>query len=139
MLFFVYCDLVSQVFPTHQMDDTNEFHQIDYKISRVKKGESITEVKLKNKGQVNGPIPVSVMDNGQIRETKWLDSQKGWVSFEGTVSELMIDPNRQILELNRSNNSWKQKRILNKLEPIKPKFLFGYNRTGASQARAWQR
>lgn len=107
-------------------------NQIDYKISRVKKGESITEVKLKNKGQVNGPIPVSVVDNGKIRETKWLDSQKGWVSFEGTVSELMIDPNRQILELNRRNNSWNQKRIFNKMEPIKPNFLFGYNRSEES-------
>ena len=108
--------------------------QADYKIQRVKLKDGKTSVKLKNVGNVAGPIPVSAMKDSLIKETLWLAPgiKSDWVHFDGEYTKIQIDPTRQIPESNRGNNTWDKSRVFNKTEPIKPRLLFGYNRAEES-------
>jgi len=108
--------------------------QADYKIKRVKLKDGKTSVKLKNVGNVAGPIPVSAIDDSVVDQTLWVEPglKKDWVHFQGMYRKLEIDPMRQIPESNRGNNTWDKSRIFNKLEPVKPGLLFGYNRAEES-------
>lgn len=108
--------------------------QADFKIQRVKLKDGKTSVKLKDIGNVAGPIPVSVMNDSIVVQTKWLTpgTKSDWVHFDGTFNRIQIDPTRQIPESNRSNNTWDKSWIFNKTEPLKPRMLFGYNRAEES-------
>jgi hypothetical protein len=108
--------------------------QADYKIQRVKRKDGKASVKLKNVGNVSGPIPVSAVQDTSVVETLWLDPNvsSGWVHFSCEYQRFQIDPLRQIPESNRSNNTWDKSWLLNKTEPFKPRMLFGYDRADES-------
>ncbi len=111
-------------------DLINTTKQIDYKIKKVKIGDTETNVTVKNVGQVNGPIRVDAYSLGQYRETKWIDpvEKKGEVTFKGTsYDEFIIDANKQIPEVNRNNNYWAKKGLFHRIEPFKMEFLGGDN------------
>ncbi len=105
-------------------------NHIDYKIKSLKNDRNTTTVKVKNVGQVNGPIPVSIMDGDKIIATKWLEPgvKKGTLVFENSSTKATIDPLHNIPEIDRTNNSYDKSRLLNKVEPLKIKTLWGYNR-----------
>lgn len=102
---------------------------IDYKIKKVSGGENLSVIKIKNKGQVNGPIPVTLY--GSKDTTIWFEPG----GYEGTynkklpmrIDSAQIDPNRQIPELDRTNNNWNKSWLFNKIEPLKFEFFFGDN------------
>ena len=103
--------------------------QIDYKIKSVKIQDNKTIVRVKNVGQVNGPIRVDAMNFGKIRETKWLEPGETEVTFDGTSFDgFVIDADRQIPEVNRNNNYWKKKGLFHRVEPINLSLLTTYNR-----------
>jgi hypothetical protein len=106
-------------------------NHIDYKISRVKFEDNQTRIKVKNKGNVFGPIPVSVFDSSGVQKTEWLSAglKKGWLTFEGIYTQAEIDPLRQLPEVNRQNNTWNKKQLFNSLEPLQLRMLSGYNRS----------
>ena len=109
-------------------------NHIDYKIQNVQHREGKTIVKLKNAGQVDGPIPVSAIENDSVLVTKWLEPglKKGQLTFDGTFDKFEIDPDHTISEIDRTNNTYDKSRFFKKLEPIKFNLLTGYNQPGIS-------
>jgi hypothetical protein len=101
---------------------------LDYKIKKVKKSDEGVTVHVKTKGHVNGPIPVSLISEKDTI-TKWtqdFSTKKQILKFDMKDAQMaIIDVNRQIPEINRSNNTWNKSWLLKKKEPIKFEFLFG--------------
>jgi hypothetical protein len=113
-------------------------NHIDYKLKKIKinsKNKAAeTTIQIKNKGQVKGPIPVTIYSNGQ-NDTKWFEPssvKKYEVKFPNSIDSAQIDPNRQIPELNRSNNNWNSTWTFHKREPFKLEFGLGDNETKRS-------
>lgn len=110
-------------------------NHIDYKLKKVETGENGTDVMVKNIGQVDGPIGVSAISGGKVVETVWVEpgSKKSTVHLETkNPDEVQIDPNRNIPELDRSNNNWRQDLLFKKIEPLKLEVLFGDNERNKS-------
>lgn len=102
---------------------------IDFKIvsAKISAWKSI-EVKVVNKGEINGPFAVAAMSNDSVLTYQWYDS----IPENGTVllpipkepyNRIKIDPYWEIPEINRSNNTLKTIGLLKKVEPIKLQFL----------------
>ena len=103
-------------------------NHIDYKIVNVKKVENGTDVKVKNKGQVNGPIEVSAYEKGVLVEKTYAEPGENYrtVHFKSTsIDEVRIDSDKNIPEISRTNNTWKKSQVFNKFEPLKFEFLVG--------------
>ena len=101
---------------------------LDYKIKGVHAAHLGTTVNLSNKGQVNGPIGVSLLQNGQVLETKWAEPGQTNLSFLTPFNEIdkvLIDSGNNIPELNRQNNLWVKDQLFHKVEPLRMEFLFG--------------
>lgn len=101
---------------------------LDYKIKGVHTAHSGTTVNLSNKGQVNGPVGVSLLQNGQVLETKWAEPGQTSLSFItpfNNIDKVVIDNGNNIPELNRQNNLWVQDQLFHKVEPLRMEFLFG--------------
>jgi hypothetical protein len=102
---------------------------IDYKISSVKPMlKNGAEVKLKNPGQVNGPIEVNVYGEKGLLETRWAESGAMQLYIKTPYSEITkveIDRNNDIPELNRQNNLWVKDQVFKKVEPLRFELLFG--------------
>ena len=113
-------------------------NHVDYKIKSVKKSKDskLTSVKIRNVGQVNGPIEVNVFDlSGEMVESKWIEAGEGESTLEteySLISEVVIDNGKDIPELNRQNNTWRSKAFFHKWEPIKIEFLSGDNESDHS-------
>ena len=108
-------------------------NHIDYKIKNIGGGKT-SVIKLKNKGQVNGPIPITLY--GSKDTTIWFepDGYEGGYNkkIQFKIDSAQIDPNRQIPELNRSNNNWNSTWTFHKREPFKLEFGLGDNETKRS-------
>lgn len=102
---------------------------VDYKIKSVKVKNDQCTVKVKNVGQVDGPIEVAAYKDNQLVETKWVEpgDKKSTVTFEGEIDQVRIDPGIDIPEMNRQNNSWTKSNLINRIEPMKWEFLLGDN------------
>jgi hypothetical protein len=104
-------------------------NHVDYKLKRVKIDEDVA-VKVKNVGHVDGPIEVATFSKGKIVETKWVEpgAKTSVVRFSNTnVDAVRIDPGKDIPEINRQNNFWKQKGLFGKWEGLNAEFLIGDN------------
>ena len=105
-------------------------NHIDYKLSSVKSSELGTVVKVKNKGQVDGPIEINVYKNDQLVETHWVEPGQKKTRVDLTTKDadrVQIDASNDIPEMYRQNNTWMANKTIKKLEPIKLEFLSGYN------------
>jgi hypothetical protein len=102
---------------------------IDYKISSVKPMlKTGSEVKLKNPGQVNGPIEVNVYGKNEQIETVWAEPGQNSVAVQtpyADITKVEIDRNNDIPELNRQNNLWVKDQAFKKVEPLRFELLFG--------------
>ena len=111
-------------------------HQIDYKISGIKKDENGITVNVKNVGQVNGPIPVALVNEiGELIEEKWIEptlDRKASVHFNSAEGNIVIDYNKHVPEINRGNNSYKTSGLFKSIEKPKMEFLIGDNEREAS-------
>lgn len=104
-------------------------NHVDYKIRCVKpqlKNGSL--VKVKNTGQVNGPIEINAFNNDSLVESIWIEPgqtegllNSNLTDFNGVV----IDANKNIPELSRHNNTWRKKALFHKWEPLKLEFFSG--------------
>lgn len=103
---------------------------VDYRITSVKKdkngGRTIT---VKNVGQVNGPIPVTLKTatGDTTLWTKVSTEKKHRLHTTIDFEQAQIDPTNHIPEINRSNNTWTSGKIFKKMEPLKLEFLAGDN------------
>ncbi len=104
---------------------------IDYKIVSARPSKVGTLVKVKNVGQVNGPIELNVFKDTLLIETVWLEPGQEEVNIKSNPSEftfIAIDASKDIPEVNRSNNTYFSNRLLfKKREPIKFEFATGDN------------
>lgn len=103
-------------------------NHIDYKLTKVKTKGGNTTVSVKNAGQVNGPIPVT-LQNGTDSTTIWFEPGKGkrTQTLAGNYPSGQIDPTNHIPEMDRSNNTIKEKGLFRKIEPLKLEFFAGDN------------
>lgn len=111
-------------------DLINTTNFVDYKLVRAKTNKNGSKAVVKNVGQVNGPIEVNVIKNGQVVETQWIEPGKGRRKVDlltANADEIVINQNKHIPELYRNNNRWKEKGVLGKVEPVKMEFLIGDN------------
>lgn len=102
---------------------------IDYKIASVKPTlKTGSAIKLKNKGQVNGPIEVNIYGEKGLLETRWAEPGATELYVKtpyADIKKVEIDRNNDIPELNRQNNLWVKDQVFNKLEPLRFEFLTG--------------
>lgn len=80
--------------------------KLDYSVAQVK-GSSVT---LENRGDIRMPVPVKVIfQNGEQKTFSW-DGQKKQdavhVEGNGPIAKVVIDPDGNILDLDRTNNFW---------------------------------
>jgi hypothetical protein len=104
--------------------------QIDYAIKKVKVEGDKTLVTVKNVGHINGPIGVDAISNGKVRSTQWTEpgAKKSTLTFDGAeFDHFIIDNDGRIPEVNRNNNSWKEKGLCHKMEPVHFEFFAGDN------------
>ena len=106
-------------------------NHIDFKIKRVSKAKVGSLVKVKDVGQVSGPIELNVFKDTLLLETVWLEpGQKeiGIASNLSDITRIAIDDSKDIPEINRTNNNYYPNRFLfKKCEALKFEFAFGDN------------
>ncbi|MFM6934854.1 MAG: M1 family aminopeptidase [Flavobacteriales bacterium] len=113
-------------------------NHIDYKLKKVAMGKQGAMVRVKNVGQVAGPIEINVYSKGKLVETSWLEPGSTETTLKtpfGTIDQVIIDQSKDIPELNRNNNTWRAGSILHKIEPIKQEFLFSDNEADHNSLR----
>ncbi|MES2800004.1 MAG: M1 family metallopeptidase [Bacteroidota bacterium] len=105
--------------------------QIDYKIKRVKIKEDKTIVKVKSRGQIDGPIEVNLLTDSTVYASQWSKpgEKKSTLIFDSNrkPTTVAIDIDRSIPEMYRHNNNWRSKGFFHRAEPIKFEFLLGDN------------
>lgn len=103
-------------------------NHIDYHLGCVHHRENKLEVKVKNKGQVDGPIPVNVIKDGKIVETQWVEpgTKKTTLTIQTeNPSEIKIDAAGNVPEIKRGDNNWYADKTFHRYEKIKFEFLLG--------------
>ena len=104
-------------------------NHVDFKISSVKfKLKSGSLVKVKNKGQVNGPIEINVFKDSVLLESIWIEpgeTQGSLITNLSDLTHVVIDDGKDIPELSRQNNTWRKRALFHKLEPLKLEFFSG--------------
>lgn len=109
-------------------DLVNTTNHIDYHLGCVHRRGNQWEVTVKNRGQVDGPIPVNVLKDGQIVETQWVEPgiKKARVQIQTeNPSEIKIDAAGMIPEIKRGDNNWYAHKMLHRYEKLKLEFLIG--------------
>ena len=104
-------------------------NHVDYKIQYVHHAKNgNTTVKVKNVGQVNGPIEVNVFKGDSIVETVWIEPGQKTIELKTnktSITKVAIDAGREIPEINRQNNFWSSKSLFPKMEKPRFQFLLG--------------
>lgn len=111
-------------------DLINKTDHVDFKLKAVKKTENGYQVKVKNVGQVDGPIEVNALLGDSLLASAWLEAgtKKDWVELKVPAADrIEIDYNNDIPEINRQNNSWKSTGIFKRFEKPAFEFLIGDN------------
>ncbi len=96
-------------------------NHIDYKLCKIKEKDGNTRIVVKNSGQVNGPIPVTLTNNAKDSTTIWFEPGTGKreQTITGNYDLGTIDPTNHIPEIDRHNNQYDASKFwLKKLEPI---------------------
>ena len=103
--------------------------QLDHKIMSAKKEEwGDYTVRIKQKGEINGPFALGGIKDDSTRVYQWYDSipESGEVTFPGgDYTKIMLDPYWDTPELTRSNNSLKVKGLMKRAEPLRIQALGG--------------
>jgi hypothetical protein len=113
-------------------------NHIDYKIKGLGYGKQGAFVKVKNVGQVNGPIEVNVYAGDKLVETCWLEPGSTSATLKTPykdIDKVIIDESKDIPELNRNNNTWRTHTLFHKIEPIESEFLFSDNEADHNSLR----
>ncbi len=110
--------------------------RVDYKMSGVSSmGDSLI-VKLKNKGRVNGPVPVSLVKGDSTVQSNWYEGFEGKrriVVPKGDYDRIVVDRHADLPEFNRKNNSIRTKGLFRQVEPLSFRFLARLEREQRTQ------
>ena len=97
-------------------------NQLDYSISKIKKGPKNLHITLKNNGKIPGPVVICGVTNGVVSDQLWVEGFEGTKTvpyINGGYDHIRIDYNGEMPETNRNNNIYKTKGLFKQCEPIK--------------------
>lgn len=100
----------------HGMTKTNE--KVDYKIIR----EKDNKILVKNKENLRAPLVIYGFKDGQEVFSEWYKGfkEKKWLKVPAyEVDKYVIDPNNQMLELYRNNNTLRSGGLFKRVEPLR--------------------
>jgi hypothetical protein len=124
-------DDIRRVFESHTDKDLHWFFadligttkRLDYKVVRYQNRQLL----LQNAGELASPVVVAGMSGDSVCFVKWVDGFTGqkWIDIPpGSFTELKIDPNHVMPELDRLNNSIRTSGIFPKAASLQPQLLF---------------
>jgi len=124
-------DDLRKVFESHTVKDLNWFFddligttkRLDYKMVKYDNHRLL----VKNAGELVSPVMIAGMINDSICFKKWVDGFQGeqWIEIPaGHFTELKIDPEHVMPELDRLNNNIHTTGLFPKADPIQPQLLF---------------
>lgn len=105
----------------------NSNGKIDYAIKNIETSNTL-KLKVKNKGDIASPFPVSGLREGEVINTIWYEGFEGekTIDFEkGDYDQIVIDAQRYTLDIDRRNNNIKTSGLFKTVEPLKFKFFSG--------------
>ncbi|MBE9467218.1 MAG: M1 family metallopeptidase [Bacteroidetes bacterium] len=106
--------------------------KIDYKVKSIKNNE----LTVKNSGKINSPINISEINNDTVVYSQWYDGFEGEKKFKinsADADKIVIDYSKNMLDVNRKNNTIRTYGILKKVEPLKFKILGIVENTNKTQ------
>lgn len=99
---------------------------VDFKIGHVKSKNGATELTVKNKGQVNGPVQVTAFkENKEVFNTWVFPNENNKVTIPSEVDAVVLDNGHRIPEMNKNNNRWHKDGLFGHAEPLKVEFMLG--------------
>jgi hypothetical protein len=107
-------------------DLINTSDKIDYKISSIKNSGTNYELKIKDNGTLLSPYLLAGMKGGKITNSKWIapkSSEEKVVFSCNDCDKIIIDPNNDMPDVNRINNSICTKGLFKKTDPFRIEFL----------------
>jgi hypothetical protein len=115
--------------------------KIDYAITLSKKERSLDAVyysiHLKNKGGVDGPVRLSIIDrNDAILKSLWIEpfgKETDILIHPSVHKSIRIDEGQDIPEIDRSNNLLRRHGIFRKWDTLQFKFLGGLEKPAVTQ------
>jgi hypothetical protein len=99
--------------------------RFDYSINRIKDNR----VLVRNRGEMVSPFPITGKINDSVVFYFWSDgfARKKWIALPGTgFSELQINSNHLIPEINYLNNNIRSKGTFRKSDPLRIHLLAGF-------------
>ncbi|MFT5280521.1 MAG: hypothetical protein ACI9P8_002167, partial [Bacteroidia bacterium] len=103
--------------------------KMDYSISQLKKENGKLHVRVRNKGQIAGPFPLSLMQGNDTVATKWFSGieKSGWVDVDCTDCDRIVLAGQQVIpDINRKNNTLRMNGAFRKVEKLQPKLIAYY-------------
>jgi len=102
--------------------------KIDYKIAKVDAGNATDKklVELKNAGNISSPVQVSVLKKDSVIRTQWVEGFSGNKQIEVDATggdKIQIDPQLNMPEVNRRNNSYMLDKLAHKFEKLRLQFI----------------
>lgn len=111
-------------------DLVNTDARLDYAITKARKHpdyEQFYEIKVSNKGGLNGPFPISALDGkDKVVRTIWYNgtADDTTVLFPmGDYESFRIDADMELPEYNRANDIYRTHGLMRKTEPVRFQFL----------------
>lgn len=102
-------------------------NKIDYKIIKHKQLEDHSHtITIKNNNDLQGPVSLTGLKDGNVVGTVWYNGFKGKKVFEfppSEIDEFKIDYEQYIPEVNRKNNNIRTKGLFKRSEPFKMSFV----------------
>ncbi len=100
---------------------------IDIGLKKSMKEKNGYEVTVKNNTNVQMPVPVSGIKDGNVVKTIWTKPFRFETTtfLEGEYDEIIVDINKTIPEANVKNNFLYSEKFFQKRRPIRPKFAYG--------------
>ncbi|MFT5602605.1 MAG: hypothetical protein ACI9N1_002864, partial [Flavobacteriales bacterium] len=104
--------------------------KIDYKIVKTNTKDGKSSVVVKNLENIAAPFSLTVLDKETVVETIWVDGFVGSKEIEIPLigTELVLDRNKDIPELNRTNNHYKLNGMFKKTEPISVELIGSFEK-----------
>ncbi len=104
--------------------------KIDYKMNSYKEVDGIIKVEIENIEKINAPFSLSVLKDGKPISKTWHAGFEGKKEIEIKTKgeEIVLDYDKDIPELNRTNNHIKTKGIFKKVEPLKLEILGSFEK-----------
>jgi hypothetical protein len=97
--------------------------RLDYKIIRLENQKLL----IKNMGELEGPLLIAGVTGDSVFSEKWVDGFEGkkWINSEwNNYSEIIIDPEHKMTELNRLNNNTRTSGIFPRADPVQFQLLY---------------